>query len=204
MICHLRGKLFSKNSPVVVIDVNGVGYEVQSSMNTIYKLPDLESDVSLFIHMVVREDAQLLFGFYEESERALFREIIKTSGIGPKLALNILSSMDVQTFCQCVNEKNKDKIVGVPGVGKKTAERLIIEMQDRLAKNFAKFMNFNEVLLNNPMSASNNDTAKIDAISALVALGYKQNIAEKVIAKFSSEETDSEALIKLALKHFAN
>lgn len=203
MIAHLRGKLIQKKPPLLVVDISGVGYEVNASMNTIFKLGEVDSDVSLFIHMVVREDAQILFGFYDEEERMLFREIIKTSGVGPKLGLAILSGMDVKTFCQCVSEKNKTRLSGIPGLGKKTAEKLIVEMQDRLAKTFSKHINLSDKLFANASNIGEESRVKQEAIEALVALGYKPSDAQKAILKHAKSDIDSQKLIKLALGEFA-
>lgn len=204
MIGYLRGKLIYKKPPLLVLDVNGVGYEVNASMNTIYKLGDLGSEVSLFIHMVVREDAMLLYGFFSEKERLLFREITKTSGVGPKLGLTILSGMDVQTFFDCVQQKDVTRLSGLPGLGKKTAEKLVVEMQDRLVKSFATLMDFNSPLFsadNNP--SSNEDKIQQDALEALVTLGYRPKDAQKAVLKYASTVKNSEELIKSALKEIA-
>ena len=203
MIGYLRGKLIYKKPPLLVMDVGGVGYEVNASMNTIYKLGEINSDVALYIHMAVREDAMVLFGFYTEEERLLFREIIKTSGIGPKLGLTILSGMDVKTFCECVQQKNHTRLSGLPGLGKKTAEKLIVEMQDRLAKTFAKHMNYSDMLFNNKDSYNLDEQLQQDAIDALVSLGYKPQNALKAVMKHSNSCDNSESLIKAALKEFA-
>lgn len=203
MICHLRGKLIEKRPPALVIDVNGIGYEVQASMNTIYKLPNLQSEVFLLTQLIVREDAHILYGFADEAERLLFKEIIKTSGIGPKLALGILSGMDVSTFCECIHQKDKARLLKLPGIGAKTAERLIIEIHDRLEKQFTKNMSFSSVLLeSNKDGRTNNATA--DAISGLVSLGYKPNDAERMILKIAQEDANSETMIKLALRELAS
>lgn len=202
MIGQLRGMLIQKKPPILIIDVGGVGYEVNASMNTIYKLPNLNNEVQLFTQLIVREDSQTLYGFFDEQERLVFRELIKVSGVGPKLALTILSGMNVENFCQCVQEKNSKKLLGLPGVGKKTAERLVIEMHDRLKKQLLKNKEFSETILSNTLINPNN-TAEEDAINALITLGYKPQDAEKAIRSVSSENTNSENLIKLALKEFA-
>ncbi|HSB97665.1 MAG TPA: Holliday junction branch migration protein RuvA, partial [Spongiibacteraceae bacterium] len=132
MIGRIRGKLLEKQAPELLVDVNGVGYEIQAPMTTIYQLPALGETVELFTHLVVREDAHLLFGFASLRDRALFRALIKVNGVGPKLALTILSGMDAQDFVRCVRDNDGAGLVRLPGVGKKTAERLLIEMRDRL------------------------------------------------------------------------
>lgn len=193
MIGQLRGVLAEKKPPFLIIDINGVGYEVQASMTTIYLLPSVGAQVFLYTHFVVREDAQLLYGFYTEKERLLFRELIKISGVGPKLALAILSGMDVASFAQCIADRDSSRLVKLPGVGKKTAERLIIEMQD---KSFSDM-----ILINNNPSADN--MAQQDAVSALIALGYKPQDAHATIRKILVPDADSESLIRLALQSIA-
>lgn len=191
MIGQIRGILVDKKPPFLIVDVHGVGYEIQASMNTIYALPVLGAEVFLYTHFVVREDAQLLYGFHTEKERVLFRELIKISGVGPKLALAILSGMDVVNFMQSIADRDSGRLVKIPGVGKKTAERLIIEMQDKLGA-------FSAVLLTK--AGSTEGLAQQDAISALVALGYKPHDAHATIRKVFVEDVDSEHLIRLALK----
>src|SRR3990167_15427 len=132
MIGFVQGKLIEKQPPYLLIDVNGIGYELQASMNTFYKLPDLGAGIKLLTHLIVREDAHLLYGFMDHRERELFRTLIKVNGIGPKLALTILSSMAPDDFVQCISANDAASLVRMPGVGKKTAERLIVEMRDRL------------------------------------------------------------------------
>ena len=193
MIGQLRGILAEKKPPFLVIDVHGVGYEVQASMNTIYALPMVGADVFLYTHFVVREDAQLLYGFYNERERILFRELIKISGVGPKLALAILSGMDVANFMQCIADRDSVRLVKIPGVGKKTAERLVVEMQDKLA-------GFSTIAFT---SVAADGLAQQDAVSALVALGYKLQDAHATIRKVYVADADSESLIRLALKEIA-
>ena len=132
MIGRLQGVILVKQAPEIVIDVNGVGYEVQVPMTTIYQLPEVGKSVTLHTHFVVREDAQLLYGFAELRERSLFRTLIKVNGVGPKLALTILSGIESDDFVRCVRDGDTASLVRLPGVGKKTAERLLVEMKDRL------------------------------------------------------------------------
>jgi Holliday junction DNA helicase RuvA len=134
MIGRLYGMLLEKHPPDILLDVNGVGYELSMPMNCFYQLPDMGAFVSLYTHFVVREDAQLLYGFISQTERLLFRELIKANGVGPKLALAILSAMTANEFVDCVATENIAKLVKIPGVGKKTAERLLIEMRDKLSR----------------------------------------------------------------------
>ena len=203
MIGRLKGELLEKHPPQLVIDVNGVGYEVEASMNTFYQLPETGKLLTLFTHMVVREDAQLLYGFSERSERSLFRTLIKVNGVGPKLAITILSGISVNEFVQSVQHEDTAALVRLPGVGKKTAERLIIEMKDKL-KDF-HFADVDEFTLTDdmgaaPMVASVDNRA--EAESALVALGYKPVQATKAIAQAEkvAPGASSEELIRAALK----
>jgi Holliday junction DNA helicase RuvA len=193
MIGQLRGVLVEKKPPFLIVDVHGVGYELQASMNTFYVLPSVGTDIFLYTHFVVREDAQLLYAFAHERERVLFRELIKISGVGPKLALAILSGMDVANFVQCIADRDSGRLTKLPGVGKKTAERLIIEMQDK---------SFSDIILYNA-SASTDSLAQQDAVSALVALGYKPQDAQATIRKVLVADADSETLIRLALQAIA-
>lgn len=192
-----------KQPPEVLIDVGGLGYEVQMPMTSFYQLPALNEEVVVYTHFVVREDAQLLFGFADKMERSLFRELIKANGVGPKLALTILSGMSASQFMVCVQNEDVSSLVSMPGIGKKTAERLVVELRDRLAK-FGKIQDVN--LPDLPMESTNgasvvpiNDVRE-DAASALVALGYKPAQASKMVSGVYTPEMDSEALIREALR----
>ena len=202
MIGQLRGNLLSKNPPVIVLDVNGVGYEVEVSMTTLFDLPELGSTVTLYTHLLVREDAHLLYGFLTLEERSLFRNLIKVSGIGSKLALLILSGMSVNNFTHCVQQGDAPSLSRLPGIGKKTAERIIIEMRDRLNKLVSDNHSFTPT--------SGNSTAIIslsaldDAISALVALGYKPQDATAMAKRSNEEGLPSEEIIRRALKTTIN
>ncbi|REL27283.1 Holliday junction branch migration protein RuvA [Thalassotalea euphylliae] len=203
MIGQLRGKLLVKQPPDIIIDCNGVGYEVQVPMTTLYALPELNQETTLYTHFVVREDAQLLYGFATQVDRKLFRLLIKASGVGPKLALAILSGMSAEQFVSCVAHDDVTTIVKIPGIGKKTAERLLIEMRDRIkdwqadlvtpATDAAPF----ELAADNALNVSG---AKGDATNALVSLGYSQAQADKAIKAVYDASKSSEQLIKDALK----
>ena len=197
MIGRLKGILLEKQPPFLLIDVNGVGYECQAPMNTIYNLPEIESSVVLHTHLSVSENAHTLFAFYSLEERSMFRELIKVNGVGPKLALAILSAMNAMEFAQNVHNGEVNSLVKIPGVGKKTAERLIIEMKDRL-----KDWKIND---NGSKLASENVTFKTsqidEAVSALVALGYKPQMASKAISQIGDDSLPSASLIRLALKN---
>jgi Holliday junction DNA helicase RuvA len=197
MIGRLHGILLEKQAPELLIDVNGVAYEVLAPMTTHYLLPAINQSVTLHTHLVVREDAQQLFGFATLEQRSLFRELIKVSGVGPKLALTILSGMDVDDFVRCVRDNNLAALTRLPGVGKKTAERLLIEMRDRLKSWQADGVAVRDgaAVLG---SASN---AVSEAEAALVALGYKPVDASKAIAAIKAEGATAETLIRQALKN---
>lgn len=200
MIGFLRGNLLSKNPPQLLLDVNGVGYEIEAPMTTFYDLPAVGQAVSLYTHLIVREDAHILFGFATDTERTLFRALIKVNGIGPKLALTILSGQSVSDFYRCVEDHDVRGLVRLPGVGQKTAERLIIELRDRLPA-----LDVLGQPLSNSSTSSQEQThsgqgLRQEAISALCALGYKQQDASKMIQSIKDTLDSSEAYIRLALK----
>ncbi|QQD17577.1 Holliday junction branch migration protein RuvA [Spongiibacter nanhainus] len=194
MIARLRGILIEKQAPEIVVDVGGVGYEVLVPMTTLYQLPALGDEVALYTHFVVREDAQQLYGFADTSSRQLFRDLIKVNGVGPKMALAIQSGMDSDDFVRCVQDGDTASLVRVPGVGKKTAERLVIEMRDRLQK-----WQVPAGLASAPREAVVDAAAEAEA--ALVALGYKPQEASRAIAALETEGQGSDALIRQALKN---
>lgn len=204
MIGRVQGTLLEKAPPEVLVDVGGLGYELQLPMTSFYQLPNVGENVVLFTHFVVREDAQLLFGFADKLERSLFRELIKANGVGPKLGLAILSGMSAPQFLQCVKNEDVSSLVSLPGIGKKTAERLVVELRDRLAKFTA---NQGEAFTGDMIvpSTLENPTvtvvdAKEEALSALVALGYKPAQASKLVNAAYSDGMASEDVIRLALK----
>ena len=196
MIGRLTGKIQHKQPPELLIDVNGVGYEVFAPMSTFYQLPALEQTVTIHTHFVVREDAQLLYGFYTEHERRLFRALIRVNGVGPKLALTILSGMDTDVFVECVQSKNTSALIGIPGIGQKTAERLIIETRDVLAQ-----WQHRELTPLNTNDTFDNNREIQDAISALITLGYKLADAKRAITQQAAPGLNSETLIRQALQH---
>lgn len=197
MISRLRGVLIEKQAPEIVVDVHGVGYEVLVPMTTLYTLPALGEEVSLYIQMIVREDAHSLFGFGDSRARQLFRDLIKVNGVGPKLALTIMSGIDSDDFVRCVQEGDTASLVRLPGVGKKTAERLVMEMRDRLAS-WAPDQAALPVSQPDAPSAS---AILAEAEAALVALGYKPQEASRAINALDTEGQSSEALIRAALKN---
>ncbi|MCF6193661.1 MAG: Holliday junction branch migration protein RuvA [Kangiellaceae bacterium] len=199
MIGRLNGTLLEKQPPFILVDVNGVGYECQAPMNTIYNLPEINQSVILHTHLSVSENAHTLFAFYSLEERKLFRELIKVNGVGPKLALAILSAMSAVEFVQNVRQGEVNHLVKIPGVGKKTAERLIIEMKDRL-KDWELEGLPQQSKDSNSQYQSNNANVQ-EAISGLVALGYKPQSASKAISKINDDSLPVASLIRLALKN---
>ncbi len=196
MIGFLRGKLMHKAPPQLLLDVNGVGYEIEAPMTTFYDLPALGQDVKLHTHLVVREDAHILFGFASETERLLFRTLIKVNGVGPKLALTILSGQSVADFYRCVEDNDVKGLVRLPGVGQKTAERLIIEMRGRLPELDSSTVSISSV--SNPVQLAN--SPKQEAVSALCALGYKPQDAAKMVQGIAVEGKSCEDIIRMALR----
>lgn len=199
MIGRIRGNLIHKQPPVILVETGGVGYEIQVPMTTLFQLPELGAPVSLVTHFVVREDAQLLYGFIDERDRILFRQLIKVNGVGPKLALTILSGMDANSFVRCIQRDDMSSLVALPGVGKKTAERLLVEMRDKLKDWLA------EAGDTQGSKGETNIHPLIDIVSdaegALIALGYKPQDATRMVAAVNEDSiTDSEELIRLALK----
>lgn len=192
MIAWLKGILLEKRPPVLLVNVNGVGYEIEAPVTALAGLPDVGETVTLFIHMVVREDAQLLFGFSNKQQRDLFRSLIKVNGVGPKVALAVLSTLSASELAAAMANDDISQLCKVPGIGKKTAQRLIVEMKDRLEKEFGDIAI--QEAGNPPMQ---ND--RQDAIAALLALGYKVGEAERVV-KALSADLSGEEMIRQALR----
>ena len=198
MIGRLRGTLVVKQAPQLLIDVNGIGYEVSAPMSTFYSLPEIGETITLHTHLVVREDAHTLYGFATENERAMFRALIKVNGVGAKLALTILSGISAEDFIRCVMDNDIAGLTRLPGVGKKTAERLIIEMRDKLKDWGAVTTNESPNLaLVQPADAV------ADAVSALIALGYKPPEASKMVRVVDAKDLPSEEIIRQALQAVA-
>ncbi len=205
MIGYLRGNVLLKQPPFLLLDVNGVGYEVEATMGSFYDMPEQGGEFALFTHLIVREDAQLLYGFASETERHLFRALIKVSGIGAKVALSILSGMSVNDFVRSVQGRDVATLTRIPGIGKKTAERLIVEMTDRLEtggeiatqiasqiKQQGEGSGAPALVLDDPVA---------DAVSALIALGYKPVEASRMVRAVPQQDNlNREALIKAALQ----
>ncbi len=193
MIGLLRGKLLIKQPPVLLVDVNGVGYEVEAPMSTFYDLPETGSDITLHTQLVVREDAHTLFGFLRLSDRALFRALIKISGVGPRMALAILSGMNADAFVRCIQDNNTAALTRVPGVGKKTAERLVIELRDNIGKAGAAGVEL-------AAASASPANAVEEAVSALIALGYKPPDASRMVRGIDSKDLGVEEIIRRALQ----
>ena len=191
MIGYLCGKLVRKQPPALIIDVAGVGYELEAPMSTFYRLPELGSEVHLHTHLVVREDAHLLYGFATEDERRLFRDLLRVSGIGPKIGLALLSGINVETFLVCVEAQDVDALIRIPGIGRKTAERLLIEMRDRI-----------RALGQMPSASQRGDgaSAQTEAYAALVALGYRPVEVTRLLKSVDNEGAKTEELIRRALQ----
>ena len=197
MIERLRGILLAKQAPEVIVDVGGVGYEVRVPMTTIYQLPAVGEEIIILTHFVVREDAQQLYGFVREIDRRLFRDLIKVNGVGPKLALAILSGMDTEQFAACMNRNDVDALVALPGVGKKTGERLLVEMRDKAGQWLSDVLPGESVTAAQPVATD----MRAEAEQALVALGYKPTEASRLVSAVDSDEIDSsETLIRAALQ----
>jgi len=189
VIGFLRGKLLRKQPPHLLIDVQGVGYELEAPMSTFYDLPDVGSELVLHTHLSIREDAHVLFGFGSEAERRFFRSLIKVNGVGPKLALTILSGISVDGFVRCVQENDSVALTRLPGIGKKTAERLVVEMRDRL-----------DDVGGSAPAAGAAAHPRDEALSALVSLGYKPPEAAAMLRGIKEDGLSSEELIRRALQ----
>ena len=201
MIGRLRGYILEKQPPLVLLEANGVGYEVHMPMTCFYELPDLNHEAVIYTQFVVREDAQLLFCFNSKQERALFRELIKVNGVGPKLALAILSGMSAQQFVTAVEKEEIAALVKLPGVGKKTAERLVVEMKDRFKGMHGDLFGGDSAFtLTTPGPEPETNDAEAEAVAALVSLGYKPQEASRMISKVGRPDADCETLIREALR----
>lgn len=196
MIGSLRGRLILKQAPQVVIECGGVGYEVEMPMSTFLDLPEAGSDIFLYTHLVVREDAQILYGFTVTDDRLLFRTLLKVNRVGAKLALGVLSAMTANDFRRCVEYEDTTTLSKIPGVGKKTAERLIVEMRDRIDKALPGD--------GSTKAVTTEASARSEAFDALVSLGYKPNEVNKLIGKLDTDNQSAEDIIRQALKQAAH
>lgn len=194
MIGRLRGEIILKQPPFLMLDVNGVGYEIEAPMSTFYELPAIGEHIILFTHLMIRDDAHVLYAFYQEQERLLFRTLLKISGVGGKMALAILSGMNAGEFSLCIQNEDVTALVRIPGVGKKTAQRLIIEMKDKLVVT-------GSALTSSAASATAvQESPSSEAVSALVALGYRPVEANRLVKAVETEGLSSEELIRAALQ----
>ncbi|MDO8705730.1 MAG: Holliday junction branch migration protein RuvA [Sulfuricaulis sp.] len=198
MIGWLHGVLLRKEPPALLVDVGGVGYELEAPMTTFYDLPAVGEPVTLYTHLVVRQDAHLLYGFVRESQRRLFRELLKVNGVGPRVALAVLSGLSDAEFSRCVVDEDIARLTKVPGIGRKTAERLVIELRDKLPKDIpmpgAATAQAVPLAPGDPVS---------EAVSALVSLGYKPNEASRAVRSVSTQGLGAEEIIRQALKGMA-
>jgi Holliday junction DNA helicase RuvA len=195
VIGFLRGRLVTKHPPQLTLDVGGVGYEVEAPMSTFYSLPATGAEVMLHTQLVVREDAHTLYGFGTERERALFRELIKVSGVGPRIALAVLSGVSAEEFHRCIESEDAATLTRVPGIGRKTAERLVIEMRDRL-----KLLTGLAPVAAKPGAPVVAASPQAEAYNALVALGYKPAEVTRLLQKVDSAVTSTEEMIRHALR----
>jgi Holliday junction DNA helicase RuvA len=199
MIGRVRGEIVSKHPPWLLLDVNGIGYELEAPMSTFYDLPAVGEQVTLITHLLVREDAHTLYGFLREADRALFRDLLKVTGVGARMALAILSGMDARRFALCVQQEDVTALTRLPGIGKKTAARLVMEMRDRIGQ--AEPFGSTGTAASVPGAAG--DGALADAVSALVALGYKPPEAQRMARAVDDGARTSEEIIRTALKTVA-
>ena len=195
MIGRIRGVLLEKQAPALLVDVQGVAYELEASMSTFYHLPECGETITLHTHLVVREDAHLLYGFASLSERVMFRSLIKISGVGPKLALTILSGISAEEFTRCIMEGDSKALTQLPGVGKKTAERLVVELKDKLDAGDSGIS-----LPKTTATAAVQDNPVNDAVSALISLGYKAQQASQMVRNLDIEGKSTEDIIRAALQ----
>ena len=195
MIGRLRGTLLDKQPPYLLLDVQGVGYELQAPMTTFYELPATGGTVTLYTHLAVREDAHQLYGFAKTSDRELFRHLLRVNGVGARLALTILSGMDAGAFAGCIQAGDTAALVRLPGVGRKTAERLIVEMRDRLEA-------LSGITLVQPGTAIPRAlaTPTEEAVTALIGLGYKPPEASRMVRAIDTANLSSEEIIRAALQ----
>jgi Holliday junction DNA helicase RuvA len=206
MIGRIKGILLEKQANQILLDVSGLAYEVEVPMSTLFQLPETGSETVLHTHLVVREDAQLLYGFFENHERTLFRLLIKLNGVGPKMALGILSGLNIRELAECVHRNDLNALVRLPGVGKKTAERLIIELRDKLEDWYLEKNEITQDATSEQLSGQTNPGIIREAEDALIELGYKPQDASKAINQVAlkmegeAQELETSILVRLALK----
>ena len=198
MIGRIHGLLLRKEPPALLVDAGGVGYELEAPMTAFYELPAVGEKVTLYTHLVVREDAHLLYGFVREAQRRLFRALLKVNGVGPRVALAVLSGLTDEEFIRCVANEDIARLTKVPGIGRKTAERLVIEMRDKLPADTTVLIASSAVA--GPIAAGDPVS---EAVSALVTLGYKPNEASRAVRGISTQGLSAEEIIRQALKGMA-
>jgi len=196
MIGHLKGRIINKNPPEVLIEVKGIGYEVLCPMSTFYELDNLSENILLFTHLSIKEDAHTLFGFITKDEKNVFRELIRVNGVGPKVALAILSNLSVNSLVQCISTEDADLLAKTPGIGKKTALKLIVELQDRLGK-----LELSGSLVSSKEFKQSSNPNSRQAIEALQSLGFKVKEANKMVSKIDDQDLSTEQIIRLALQN---
>ena len=196
MIAQLSGQILSKNPPEVVVEVTGIGYEILCPMSTFYQLGDTGGNVLLYTHLNIKEDAHTLFGFITKDEKILFRELIRVNGVGPKVALAILSHLPVGSLVECIANEDADLLAKTPGIGKKTALKLIVELQDRLNK-----VEFSNSVMTSGAVQNNNNPKTKKALEALQSLGFKAKEASNMITAIEDQTLSTEELIRQALKN---
>ena len=196
MIGQLKGQIISKNPPEILLEVNGIGYELLCPMSTFYQLDNSSDDTLLYTHLSIKEDSHTLFGFISKDEKNMFRELIRVNGVGPKVALAILSHLSVSSLVDCIISEDADLLAKTPGIGKKTALKLIVELQDRLDK--VELLNASSSTMNYKKSPNPNAN---QALSALQSLGFKVKEANKMISAIDNQNLSTEELIRLALQN---
>ena len=196
MIGHLKGQIISKNPPEILLEVSGIGYELLCPMSTFYELGNLNDEILLFTHLSIKEDAHTLFGFISKDEKKIFRELIRVNGVGPKVALAILSHLAVPSLIECIANEDSDLLAKTPGIGKKTALKLIVELQDRLSKVELT----SSSISNNAIQKSSNPNTQ-QAIEALQSLGFKAKEANNMVSKIEDKDLSTEQLIRQALQN---
>ena len=196
MIGQLKGQIISKNPPEVLLEVGGIGYELLCPMSTFYQLDNSTEDILLYTHLSIKEDSHTLFGFISKDEKNMFRELIRVNGVGPKVALAILSHLSVSSLVDCIINEDADLLAKTPGIGKKTALKLIVELQDRLDK--VELLNTSTSTMHH--ETSSNPNAK-QALAALQSLGFKLKEANKMISAIDDQNLSTEQLIRLALQN---
>jgi holliday junction DNA helicase RuvA len=199
MIGRLRGEIIDKRPPWLLLDIHGVGYELEAPMSTFYDLPAVGETVTLVTHLAVREDAHTLYGFLREADRVLFRDLLKVTGVGARMALTILSGMDARRFAQCIEQEDLSALIRLPGIGRKTAERLVIEMRDRVGA-LAAGLPPAEAAPSQALAAA---APLSDAIAALIALGYRPLDANRMARAVADGAKTSEEIIRAALRGVA-